>query len=127
MPESVRTVTTQAELNQAIKEGVCFIDIETAEAVKQVVLPSDIRSVNVFARGTSVVITTGAPVSACDRSKVVASGARVTAYDEAEVDAVRSTVVAYGPNTTVVAFECLVFAHEAVRVIADDKTTVNKI
>ena len=92
-----RTVATQSEFDQAIKDGIDYIDIKSAYGV----------CVEVRACGSSAVAAySSSTVIAHDSSTVTAyDSSTVTAYDSSEVAACDSSTVRAYDSSTVTAYD----------------------
>ena len=101
--DCIRTVTTQAELDQAITDGVTYIDIRSKQGIW----------LRVRAHGSSTVRAyDSSTVTACDSSTV-------TAYDSSTVRAYdSSTVTAYDSSTVTAKSRVAVHLHTGRATIA---------
>ena len=124
-PRSTRTVTTQQELDQAIEDGVGWVDIRSERGVWLEVRACGSSTVTAYGSSTvrayesSTVTACGSStVTACESSTVTACDfSTVTAYDF-------STVTAYESSTVTACGSSTVRAHGSSTVRAYDSSTV---
>jgi hypothetical protein len=120
-----RTVATQAELDQAIADGVRWIEIRSASGVWIDVTACDSSTVRAYDSST-VRAYGSSTVTAYDSSTVTAYGSStVTAYGSSTVTAYdSSTVTAYDSSTVRAYGSSTVTAYDSSTVRACDSSTV---
>ena len=114
---SIRTVTTQSEFDQAVKDSIDYIDIKSSDGVWIEVRACDSSTVRAYDSST---------VRAYDSSTITAYGSStVRAYDSSTVTAYdSSTVTAHGSSTVRAYVSSTVTACGSSTVRACDSSTV---